>query len=75
VCVAEGGQHHRAVQVDEARRRPAQAVDVGAASDGGDAAGRDRDGVGGRAAGVDGVDDAVRENQIGLDPPMLPPGR
>ncbi len=73
--VAESGQHHAAVEVDDARGRPAQAVEVTRAPDGGDPAARDRDGVGGAAGGVDGVDDRPAEDQIGLHSPMLPPGR
>lgn len=65
VSVAEAGRHRSAAQVDHARLRPDQRLDVGIGTDARDPAVADRDRRGDPSTGVHGGDTAGAEDEIG----------
>ncbi len=72
VGVLEAGQHHRPGEIDHPGGRPPHAVHLARRSHRDDAARLHRHRVGRPPGGVDGVNDAVSQDQVGRHRAMLP---
>jgi hypothetical protein len=68
VGVLEGGQHHRAAEIDNPGGGPACAVHVVHASHSGDATVCDGDRIGRSPGGIAGMDHGISQDQVGRHP-------